>query len=333
MSVIYVASDREGAGKTALCASLADRLRKSERSAVAWKPVTRSIDDRDGKTFETLLVQPAFGEPTQLDDGALSAQKLDEIKTRAAEVGRDTDVLLVEGAVGLDPATARQLIDALDAKVIVVVPYGPDLEPSHVEHWRELADGRLAGFVINGLTRYRSSDVEDRLAPALATVGLPCFGAIPEERRLLALTVGQVADLLDGRFLACEDRVDSLVEHFMVGGWMLDPAELVFGLRENKAVIARGDRPDIQMAALETPTACIVLTEGIAPIEYVQYEAEQTQVPLIVTDADTLTAMETLDGAVERARFDHPAKLQRFGELVDRHLDLSALFAAGGVSS
>ena len=332
MSVIYVASDQQGAGKTALCASLADRLRKSGPSAVAWKPVTRSADDGDSKTFETLLGQPASGEPAQLEDGTLSLQKLDEIKARAAEFGRDTDVLVVEGSAGLEPAAARQLIDALDAKVIVVVPYRPGLEPSHMEHWRGQTDGRLAGFVINGLTRYRGSDVEDRLAPALATAGLPSFGAIPEERRLLALTVGQVADLLEGRFSACEDRADSLVEHFMVGGWMLDPAELVFGLRENKAVIARGDRPDIQMAALETPTACIVLTEGIAPIEYVQYEAEQEQVPLIVTDADTLTTMERLEGAVERARFDHPAKLQRLGELVDRHLDLPALFASAGVS-
>ena len=56
---------------------------------------------------------------------------------------------------------------------------------------------------------------------------------------------------------------------------------------ENKAVIVRGDRPDLQMAALNTSTACIVLTKGVEPIEYVRYEAEQEEVSLIVVETDT----------------------------------------------
>ena len=65
-----------------------------------------------------------------------------------------------------------------------------------------------------------------------------------------------------------------------MGGWGLDAGELYFGLRESKAVIVRGDRPDMQMAALTTPTTCMLLTQGIEPIEYVRNEAELEEVPI-----------------------------------------------------
>jgi hypothetical protein len=125
-----------------------------------------------------------------------------------------------------------------------------------------------------------------------------------------------------------EDASDGLVEHLMVGGRGMDPGEHYFGVRDSKAVIVRGDRPDVQMAALTTSTACMVMTKGIEPIEYVQYEAREEGVPVIVVETDTIETMEALNGLMDSARFDHPLKLARYSELADEHIDLPALYGA-----
>ena len=146
------------------------------------------------------------------------------------------------------------------------------------------------------------------------------------------MTVGQLADLLDGELLPGDRSGDEeLVQHFLVGGWMLDEGALYFSTREDKAVIVRGDRPDLQMSALTTPTRCLVLTRGITPIEYVAYEAEQEGTALLLVQQDTLATMEALGTVVESARFDHPAKVARMSEMMQAHADVDALAELTGI--
>ena len=114
--------------------------------------------------------------------------------------------------------------------------------------------------------------------------------------------------------------------NFMVGGMGMDSGEAYFGLRDNKAVIVRGDRPDIQMAALATPTTCMVLTHGIEPIEYVAYEAELEDVPVMVVESDTLSTMAALNTPAGSMWFDHPAKVERFTALLKQHVDVSTIY-------
>ena len=79
------------------------------------------------------------------------------------------------------------------------------------------------------------------------------------------------------------------------------------------------------MSALATPTACIVLTKGIEPIEYVRYEAETEEVSVMVVETDTLETMGAVGPLIDLARFDHTLKVERYRELLGRHADLPAL--------
>ncbi|MQF49076.1 hypothetical protein FIM08_04180, partial [SAR202 cluster bacterium AC-647-N09_OGT_505m] len=101
---------------------------------------------------------------------------------------------------------------------------------------------------------------------------------------------------------------------------------LYFERFANKAVIVRGDRPDIQMAALGTPTSCIVLTGGHSPIQYVSYEAGEEEIPLIQVEADTLSTAAALESLQDISTFDHPLKQEQFRELMSQHGDLDALY-------
>jgi len=116
-----------------------------------------------------------------------------------------------------------------------------------------------------------------------------------EDRRKLTLSIGDLVEAIQGEVLNCADKSGEIVENLMVGAMCVDPAPLYFSLKANKAVITRGDRPDIQMGALETPTKCLILTGGIKPLPNIIQRAEEKKVPIIVVDKDTTTTLSEIE--------------------------------------
>ena len=151
------------------------------------------------------------------------------------------------------------------------------------------------------------------------------LGLIPEDRTLLSLTVGQISELLGGRFFTGSEYSAGLVENFMVGGFGMDPGEYIFSTRNKKAVIVRGDRPDVQMSALQTDMQCFILTRGMEPIEYVKYECGEEEVAAIVVDMDTIETMKAVGSLQLHARFDHPDKLDRAKKIFADATDLKTI--------
>ena len=113
----------------------------------------------------------------------------------------------------------------------------------------------------------------------------------------------------------------------MLGGWFLDHGAYVFGRRENKAVIVRGDRPDLQMAALDTSTVCLVLTNGKLPVQYIAHHAKLRQTPLLATQIGTLETMEKLNNIGDYVTSSSTHKAQYFAELLETYCDVESLTA------
>ena len=298
MSVLYIASSQPGAGKTALATTLAHQVDDSGKKAM--------VVHED--------------EPTA-------------VEAAVEKAANDADVVIVEAPTSIPDEQSNDLADSLDAKVVIVVPFGTTVGPEALSATTKAFGDRLVGVIINGRTLYKGTDTTANIVPSLAGAGIQVLGVIPEDRRLLSITVGQLAEHLDGRFLVREDLTDALVEHFLVGGLGLDSGEFYFGLKEDKAAIVRGDRPDIQMAALATPTACLVVTNGIEPIEYVTYEADLEEVPVILVESDTLDTMAALNDVQKHAAFDHTDKVERFGGLLREHVDLDSIYSGLGLAA
>ena len=55
MSILYVVSDRPGAGKTTVCMALAKLLRAQSKSVAAIKPVADGENDADAALYAQLL--------------------------------------------------------------------------------------------------------------------------------------------------------------------------------------------------------------------------------------------------------------------------------------
>ena len=336
MAVLYVASDEPRAGKTSMCATLATAFRHGGKTAAAFKPLTRAQEpgrDSDAGTYRDLLGQHLDGWPVSLSESGVSPALLEKVTAAATSAAEGVDVLIVEAPAWDSDEDSVKLAESLDAQVLFVGSYRPGMAASEVAEPARRYGDRLLGLMINRLARYQNKDGRNGLLSSLEAKGVTALGALPEDRTLLGVTVGEVAATLDGRFIMGEELADGLVEHFLVGGLGLDSGVLYFGLRENKAVIVRGDRPDIQMAALQTPTTCMVLTGGTEPIEYVLNEAEAEEVPLIVVDIDTLGTMESLGTVMDGASFNHPRKLARFEQVLTANVDLETLTAGLGLST
>ena len=342
MSVLYVASNHPRAGKTAVAVTLARKLSQDGKTVALFKPFSPATEGGQPDPDAQALRQasgaqgdasgdwPAAISPSETLQGSV----LDRALETSRQVGGGADVTVVEGLSGLhDTAGANSLAlaEGLDARVVVVLGYSSGAVADEARTARNLFGNRLAGVIINGVTRYKVREVRDVQAPALEADGIRVLATIPEDRRLLGMSVEQLAEHLGGRFLSWEEKKDNFVEHFLIGGLVLDWGVLYFERFENKAVIVRGDKPDIQMAALTTPTSCIVLTAGQPPIQYVQYEAGQEEVPLIQVDTDTLETAEALESLQDKALFDHPVKQGQFMELMSQHGSWDAVYQSLGV--
>ena len=330
MSILYVVSDRPGAGKTALCMGLTRLLRSQSKSVAAIKPVADSEDDLDAARYSDLLGLDTKGWPVEVAE-KVSGGNLDEVTNLINSLAADNDIVIVEGSNGLAGTLGRIVCDNVDAKVLVVARYDASLSHGVVLATSAPYGGRVIGYIVNGVSQYKGTDVRSNLVPQIAAHasmrGARVLGLIPEDRRLLGMSVSQIAAHLDGEFISEEMEEDALVEYLMVGGMSLDPGEYYYGIHDNRAAIVRGDRPDLQMSALSAPgsTACLVATGGITPIEYVRYEAEQEETPIILVQSDTLDTMARLDNLLDSSSFSHPDKLKRSVELVEEHVDIEGL--------
>ena len=333
MSILYVVSDRPGAGKTALSMGLARLLRAQSKSVATIKPISDGEDDIDAAMYAELLGSDTRDWPVANAED-VSGGNLDEISALINGLASENDIVIVEGSNGLAGTLGRIVCDNVDAKVLVVARYDASLSHGVVLAAGAPYGGRVIGYIVNGVSQYMGTDARANLVPQIAAQasmrGARVLGLIPEDRRLLGMSVSQIAAHLDGEFISEEMEEDALVEYLMVGGMSLDPGEYYYGIHDNRAAIVRGDRPDLQMSALSAPgsTACLVATGGITPIEYVRYEAEQEETPIILVQSDTLDTMARLDSLLDSSSFSHPDKLKRSVELLEEHVDIEGLLHA-----
>ncbi len=301
MSVLLITSDRDGAGKTVSASAIALMETESGRSS-------------------TVFEQFEWGEGASLDE------RLRAFVSKLSDASSNSENLYIaELPSSIGPQAVSDAAAELDASALLVVAYRRDLNGEEFVEWKERLGTRLAGVLVNGLTRYLRTETEQRILPSFSSVGIECLGLIPEDRMMLSVSIEELRNGLNGRYVVDAGDTDRPIEWLQVGAMSLDPGEPRFALYENNAVIVRGDRPDIQMSALNGNAACLVLTGGIDPIQYILYEANEEETPVMVVESDTLSTMDTLAEVTASASMNSAAKTRRYAKLLETHADLDAL--------
>jgi BioD-like phosphotransacetylase family protein len=356
---LYITSVHTFSGKTALSLGLGLRMQAAGLKVGYLKPVSTQPYKAGGRVLDedADFVRRTLGLKTPPWDlcpvvvtsemlaevmaGTLQRDLLAEIETAVKQAGEENDVVLLEGgasmregyAVGLN---TLNVVEHLGVPTVTVLSYtegchaGMCILDDALAAQKRLGDN-LLGVVINGVPREDSSLINDKVVPFLNQQGITVFGVLPHDPYLRALSVGEVVDTLDAKVLTGGHLRERLIEHMSVGAMSVEAALPRFRRQLNKAVFTGGDRTDIQAAALETSTTCLVLTGNLQPSSTILRRAEELGVAVLLVPDNTLEAVERVESIFGRTSLGQPEKLSHFQAMLAEHLDYTGLLKTLGL--
>ena len=343
---LLIGSCEPFSGKSAVVLGLARQLGREGVSVLFGKPLATSAADFPmdpevrfvgttlGLPDEQLLpslrvLEPATAQARLLAADLEAGDAFDELLNRiAAEAER---LVLLEAAGTLSEGllfglSLAQLAKGLDAQVVLVQPWSDSRSVEPLLEARQQLGDRLAGVVLNSVAPEGLATLRAEVEPALERLGLPVLGVMPRSPLLRSVTVEELVRRLEARVLCCEERLDLLVETLSIGAMNVNSAMEFFRRRRNMAVVTGADRTDIQLAALEASTQCLILTGVGDPLPQLISRAEELEVPVLKVDHDTLTTVETIDAAFGHGRLHEAVKASYAIRLVEEHCNFSRLF-------
>ena len=357
MKALYVTSLHSFSGKTAVCLALGRRMQKDgfkvgyfrPLSTQAWEPLPGKVPDEDPEFVHRILglkeaphdLVGVVLTPTLLRDTLCHCSDRDllsEVKSAYERVTAGKDIVLMEGgaslregcSVGLAPTEMAQ---SLDTAVLAIIRFRNemDLMDDCLIAQQRMGD-RLLGVLINAVPEHELVFVDQVARSCLEEHGVRVMGALPLQEELQAISVGELAQALDAEFLALPERENVLIEQLVVGAMSVEQAlPRMRRVAGSKAVITGGDRADIQLAALETATSCLILTGQLRPQAEILRRAEQMDVPVLLVRMNTMEAVEAIERVFGKTRLGQPEKLAKFEALVDEYLDFERLYKALGL--
>lgn len=352
MKSIYITSVDRYSGKTALSLVLGKLFQSKGMTVGYMKPISFQpwrigdrLADEDAAFVKEILGlenQPWDLSPIIVTTDFLrerlhmvdQTDLLNLVLNKSRTISAGKDVMIYEGGgslregyvVGL-PTT--KMSKELDSQVLAIVRYK---DKSHLIDDVLAAKSRLGDNLMGVIINRAPSDAQDFITndalPFLNKQGITVFGIIPETKSLEALSLQEIFEIIDAELLTESYRPNALVEALMVGAMTADAALSRFRKQANKAVITGGDRSDIQLAALETSTACLILTGNLHPSPLVIKQAEDLGVAIFLVPTSTMETVEKIEGIFGKTRMGQQTKLEKFENLVHQNVDLDKLFSS-----
>jgi len=305
-----------------LCVGIGRRMLDDGKKVGYLKLSLASEADAQKESADAVFMKEALSLQEPVDTIFVAAGK-DELPGRAMQaldrISAGKDVVIVEGVNDGDSASVAE---RLNAKVLVVADYaaGVGVAP-------EVSGmSGLLGLVLNKVPLKKAEKVSTEMSAALKSVGVSLLGVIPEDRLLMAQTVAELSEAVNGRILSSEDQSGELVENVMLGAMTVDHGPYYYGRKNNKAVVVRGGRPDMQMAALQTSTACIVLDKDAEPVNEVSSEAEKKGIPVISAGGSVQELANSIEASFSSAKFNQLKKLPRLSGILNKSLNFTEMY-------
>jgi BioD-like phosphotransacetylase family protein len=356
MNALYVTSLHSFSGKTALCLGLGLRFQAEGYKVGYLKPLSThpwqvqcGTTDEDADFVRKVLrlsespcdlVSVVLTSQLLREElsGGISPRLLERVKEDFERVSAGKDIVLLEGGASLREGFSVGLgtpivAEALDVPVLAVTPF---INPMSWVDDCLVADlrlgARLVGLVANKVPQEEMDFVNDLAGPYLEQRGLALMGALPHREDLQAISVGELADVLEGDFLCLPDKRDVLIERLVVGAMSVDQAlPRIRRVSGAKAIITGGDRTDMQLVALETSTRCLILTGHLRPQPEVVRRAEESGVPVLLVRGSTMETVGAIEEVFGKTRLGQAAKLDQFESVLTDHFDFKRLCEALGL--
>ncbi|MBZ0158189.1 MAG: phosphotransacetylase family protein [Alphaproteobacteria bacterium] len=342
MIPVFIISNRGYAGKTLLAIGLGLKLIEKGYKVGYMKPISKTPVKQGGEVYDAdaLFIKEALSLSDPMNSispfvlsyemqSLLFEGKSVDAKRRIREAlsaHKNKDFLLIGGAGDLfEGATldsnALTLIEETGGKALMVEAWRGDLSMDTLLGGKRLLQGKFAGGVINKVPANALRHVEQNVKPFLGGKEVNIFGIFQKDSLLESITIAQLIEILHGRVLCCEDKLNEFVERFSIGAMDVDNALAYFRRVPNKAVITGAHRSDIQLVAMETSTKCIILTGGLSINDVVLGKAQSKGIPLISVPEDTFTTVDRIESVMGKTRIREQRKIDRAKEIIDTSFD------------
>ncbi|NHJ15003.1 MAG: phosphotransacetylase family protein [Candidatus Thorarchaeota archaeon] len=339
-------------GKTLVALGIASRLRADGKSVSYFKPVgeksfeistsTQHLDEDAvvmkevlGMDADVKCICPIVRTLSGIDEFLKVGHDalFDEIASCYSKVSQDMDYVIIEGTkapwhmlhVGLSTA---QLAKDLDAQVICLVNFPDITSIDDILLQRDFFNAhgveRIA-IILNMVPPMLKSTIVEKVEPFLRDNDLGFCGAIYTNRELFSPTIRDILRVLGGEMILGQEKIDDLIDSFLVGSMAPENALKWFRRSVDKAVITSGDRSDICLAALETDTNLLILTGGLGPDIRTLSRAKEQGVPIMMTAHDTYTTSRLVDGLVGTIDAENKEKIAAIERIIGDALHIDCL--------
>ncbi len=246
------------------------------------------------------------------------------------------DIVFIEGPSNLNEGSLfnlslQHIAEVIGAPVLLVTRFHTETLIDEILAAKQQLGERLLGVVINDVPPEEFESGQVLIKSFLEKQGIPVLGLLPCNNLLRSVSVRELVSQLDAKVLCRSDRLDLMVETLAIGAMNVNSALEYFRQGRNMGVVTGGDRKDLQMAALETSTSCLILTGHSSPHPDIIQRADDLEVPILSVDLDTLSTVEIADYAFGQVRLQEPIKVMCIQQLmqdsfdVDRFLQLLGL--------
>jgi hypothetical protein len=350
---LLIASTEAYCGKSATILGLGYLAKEKEISIGYGQPLATDLQGRSKETeptkdteflANTLGLSANQARPPLLSiDRNLIARRLQgNDRQNYAEALRDYvnqidgELIFLEGPSNLWEGSifnlsVPEIAELIDASILLVARYHPQLLVGNFLSAKKFLGDRLLGIVINDIPLAELVTATETIKPYLENQDIPVLGMIPQDRILNSVSVREIATRLNAEVLCCSEHLDWMVESLSIGAMNVNSALGYFRQRENMAVVTGGDRTELQMAALETSTHCLILTGRIPPKELIIERAESLDIPVLSVDTDTLTTVEVVDSAFGKVPIQEAIKVEQIKRLMKQHFDIDRLIKHFGL--
>lgn len=342
MKKIIVGSIRENAGKTSFIVGLAKAAGKKfgyikpfgdkliYRKKRLWDYDAALITNIFGlqQSSEEMTIGFEHAKLIYMYDEAGTKAKLDEmIKNLEGSV----DLLIIEGgksmrwgaSVRLDTLTVAKYTGA---KLILLASgdeAGINDDMTFQKKYMNLT-GIDYSIVINkviNLEEYRTNHLPD-----IKNQGFDVLGVIPNKPELTYFSMEYLAEKLQARVIGGEGGLKNRVKKIYVGSMSGDAAAVnPIYKEEDKLIIVSGDRSDHIVAAINSSTAGLILTNNVIPPQSLISRASDHNIPLLLVPYTTYETATQIDEATPMLTRDDTEHIRLLQKLIEQNVDFKSI--------
>ncbi|RLI79698.1 hypothetical protein DRP07_09870 [Archaeoglobales archaeon] len=273
-----------------------------------------ATDYRVGKTSFIYVISQVLGIRFRYE----KPSGMSELEKKFIESDEGETLTFIEGGkkykIGLTKNEGDTSIEV--DKTILIARYVEDVFDEITLASRVLSN--IKAIIINEIPENEMENIREGVDKS----DLNIVGLIPYDKFLGGTYIKSVRDYLDGVFLTKPDE-NFIMEEMLVGA--MSPSCAIRWLEKvkNAGLVTGGDRVDLQKLALDTGIKCLILTGNFEPPQIIVKRAEELGVCIILTESDTLTAVEKISQIMREEISEQ--KKDKLVEIFKRNIDLEKL--------